>query len=245
LIVSLIKLGYSSTKQRHYGLGSVGGYDVLLPRWVERNGRWHLDLGWISFPGRTSPSSGLSTRHSDPLLDDTSSIDGDDVQLLPLSLDAQPSSPISDISMDYGDTTHPAVGAIRRVGRHVSSLFGFTTSQSPRRSRRRRGVMFFLPAFSTSAGGVALAGDDTPTQLPLTPRSLSQRSLYQADKHTPPSIHEASLYAPSEGSSTGRSAVTTPPLYDDVVGTPFRSPSCSVDASGTRRPHSTANSRLS
>jgi len=106
-------------------------------------------------------------------------------------------------------------------------------------------VMFFLPAFSTSTGGVALTGDETPTQLPLTPRSLSQRSFYQADKHTPPPIHEASLYPPSEGSSTGRSAVSTPPLYDDVVGTPFRSPSSSVDAGGTRRPHSTANSRLS
>jgi len=244
LIVSLIKLGYSTTKQRHYGLGSVGGYDVLLPRWVQRNGRWHLDLGWISLPGRMSPSSGLSTRHPDPLLDDTSSIDGDDVQLLPFSLDGQPSSPMSDISMDYEDTTHPAIGAMRRVGRHVSSLFG--SSQPTRRSRsRRRGVMFFLPAFSTSTGGVALPGDDTPTQPPLTPRSLSQRSLYQADKHTPPPLHEASLHAPSEGSSTGRSAVTTPPLYDDVVGTPFRSPSGSVDASGTRRPHSTANSRLS
>jgi len=243
LIVSLIKLGYSSTKQRHHGLGSVGGYDVLLPRWVERSGRWHLDLGWISLPGRMTPSSGLSTRHSDPLLDDTSSIGEDDIHLLPLSLDARPSSPMSDISMDYGDTTHPAIGAIRRVSRHVSSLFG--SSQSPRRSRRRRGVMFFLPAFSTSTGGVALTGDETPTQLPLTPRSLSQRSFYQADKHTPPPIHEASLYPPSEGSSTGRSAVSTPPLYDDVVGTPFRSPSSSVDASGTRRPHSTANSRLS
>jgi len=106
LIVGLIRLGYSNSKQRHFG--SVGGYDVLLPRWVERNGRWHLDLGWLSLPGRTSltPPSALSSRHPDPdtIPDDASSI-GDDVQLLPLSLDVQPSSPLSDVSMDDEDMT--------------------------------------------------------------------------------------------------------------------------------------------
>ncbi len=247
LIFSLVKLGYSSSKQRHYGLGSVGGYDVLLPRWVKRNGRWHLDMGWLSLPGRTSPHSGLSTRHPDALSDDdTSSIDEDDVQLLPLSLDAQPSSPMSDVSMDDGDTaTHPVIGAIRRVGRRVSSFLG-GSSQSPRRSRRRRGVMFFLPAFSTSTGGVALTGDDTPIQRPLTPRSQSQRSFYRPDKHPPLPDSEVGLSPPSEGSSTGRSAVSTPPLYDDVVfAAPFPSPTGNLDVSGTRRPRSTANSRLS
>ncbi|KAI9512224.1 nucleotide-diphospho-sugar transferase [Russula earlei] len=178
LIVSLIRLGYSSSKQRHYGFRSVGGYDVLLPRWVERNGRWHLDMGWLSLPGRTSftpPSSALSARHPDAMLDDTSSIE-DDVQLLPLSL---PSSPLSDVSTDDGDVANPPIGAVRRLSRHVNSLFG--SSQSTHRNRRRRGVLFFLPAFSTSTGGVALAGDDARSQ-PLASRPLSQRSFYRPDK---------------------------------------------------------------
>jgi hypothetical protein len=240
LIVSLIKLGYTNSKQRHY-FGSVGGYDVLLPRWVEGNGRWHLDLGWLSLPGRTSPPSGLSGRHPDTLLDDTSSIEEDDVELLPLSLEAPPLSPMSD-SMD-GGTTHPAIGAIRRIGHHMSSLL--SPSQSTRRSRRRRGVMFFLPAFSTPTGGDELTRDDTPSEAPLPPRSLSQRTFYRPDKQHPLLNPEASLNSPSEGSSTGRSAASTPPQYDDVVlGASFRQPSPNADASGTRRPHS-ANSRLS
>jgi len=245
LMVSLIRLGYSNSKQRRNGFGSVGGYDVLLPRWVERNGRWHLDLGWLSLPGRTSltPPSALSSRHPDTILDDASSI-GDDVQLLPLSLDVQPSSPLSDVSsMDDLDMTNPTLGAVRRISDRVSSLFG--SSQSTHRSRRRRGVMFFLPAFSTPTGGVALTGDGTSPQPPFTPRSLSQRSPYRTDKPPLSSDPEVDLSPTFEGSSTGRSTASTPPLYDDVIATPFRPSSSGTDASGTRRPHSTANSRLS
>jgi hypothetical protein len=240
LIISLIKLGYNNSKQRHYGFGSVGGYDVLLPRWVERNERWHLDLGWLSLPGRTYSPSGLSSRHPDALLDDSSSIEEDDVELLPLSLDPPPLSPMSDPSMDEG-TAHPAIRVMRRIGRHVSSLLG--PSQSTRQSRRRRGVMFFLPAFSTSTGGVELTGDDTPSQAPLTPRSLSQRSFHRSDKQHLLPNPDASLNSSSEGSSTGRSVVSTPPQYEDVVlGASFRPPAVNIDASSIRRPHS-ANSR--
>jgi hypothetical protein len=199
-------------------------------------------LGWLSLPGRTSPPSGLSSRHPDALLDDSSSFEEDDVELLPLSLDTPPLSPMSDPSMDEG-TAHPAIGVIRRIGRHVSSLLG--PSQPTRRSRRRRGVMFFLPAFSTSTGGVELTGDDTPSQAPLTPPSLSQRSFYRSDKQHLLPNPDTSLNGPSEGSSTGRLAASTPPHYDDVVlGASFRPPAANVEASSTRRAHS-ANSRLS
>jgi hypothetical protein len=245
LIVSLVKLGYGNSKQRQYGFGSVGGYDVLLPRWVERNGRWHLDMGWLSLPGRTSltPPSALSTRHPGTVLDDADSFDEEDVQLLPLSLNVRPSSPASDISTDDGDVAHPGIVAMRRMGRRVSSLF--SSSQPPNRSQQRRGVMFFLPAFSTSTGGVTLPGDDTRTQPALTPRSLSQRSFYRADKYTPPADFEAGSDTQSEGSSTGRSAVSTPQYEDVVIATPFRPPAGNTDASGTRRPHSTANPWMS
>jgi inositol phosphorylceramide mannosyltransferase catalytic subunit len=240
LIVSLVKLGYSTSKQKHYGFGNVGGYDVLLPRWIERNGRWHLDLGWLSLPGRTSlPSpSALSSRHLDSISDDRSSLADEDVQLLPLSIDV-PASSMSDVSStDDGDGSYPANSAVRRIHHRVASLFGF--SQPARPTRRRRGVMFFLPAFSSSSGGVALPSDDTRPHPPLTPRSLSlsQRSIYRPDKHPPLADHEAGPSHPEEGTSGARSAGLIPPSYDDVVvATPFRTPIGNAEASGTRRPH--------
>ncbi|KAH9006955.1 hypothetical protein EDB86DRAFT_30857 [Lactarius hatsudake] len=235
LVVSLVRLGYSSSKQRHYGLRSVGGYDVLLPRWVERNGRWHLDMGWLSLPGRASPSTS-SNPHSDMS-------DEEDVQLLPLSIDMQPSSPVSDSSQtDDEDAVHPENGVIRRIGQRFASLFG--SPQSTRRGRRRRGVMFFLPAFSASSGGITLSGDDTSTVPPLTPSRPSQRPLYRPDKYPPLLDPEADGNSPGQSSSAGRSAGSSLPSYNDVVvAGPFRTSAGSADASGTRRPHS--NSRLS
>ena len=236
LIVGLVKLGYSSSKQRHYGFGSVGGYDVLLPRWVERNGRWNLDLGWLTLPGRMS--SALSSRHPDSIPDDTSSLEDEDIQLLPLSIDVRPSSSMSDVSADDGDVAYPAGNIVRRIGRRVASLFG--SSQSAHRTGRRRGVMFFLPAFSSSSGAVTLTGDDTRPLPTHTPRSLSlsQRSVYRPDKHPPLADDEAGPSYSREGLSGARSAVSVPPSYDDVVvAAPFRTPAGNAEASGTRRPH--------
>jgi inositol phosphorylceramide mannosyltransferase catalytic subunit len=238
LIGSLVKLGYGNSKQRHHGYGSIGGYDVLLPRWVERNGRWHLDLGWLSLPGRISlPSpSAFSSRHPDLVADDTSSLeDGDDVQLLPLSINVPPSSSVSDVSTDDGDVAHSANGVVRRIRHRVASLLG--SSQSSHPTRRRRGVMFFLPAFSSSSGGVALPNDDTSSHPPFTPRSLSlsQRSIYRPDKHPSLADHEAGFSHSRDGA---RSAGSTPPSYDDVVvATPSRTTAGNADSSGTRRPH--------
>jgi hypothetical protein len=243
LVVSLVRLACGSSKQRHYGFGNVGGYDVLLPRWVERNGRWHLDMGWLSLPGRASPSTS-SHSHTDMMSDDLSSI-GEDVQLLPLSIDMQPSSPVSDISTDDGDAAHPANGVLRRIGQRFASLFGYP--QSTRRRRRRRGVMFFLPAFSAPSGGITLTGDDAtavPSFTPSRPSRPSQRPLYRHDKCPPLADPEADGCSHGQCSSAGRSASSTLPSYNDVVvAAPFRTPASSADASGTRRPHST--SRLS
>lgn len=238
LVLSLVRLGCSSSKQRHYGFGTVGGYDVLLPRWVERSGRWHLDLGWLSLPGRASPSTS-SNSHADMISDDVSSI-GEDVQLLPLSMDMQPSSPVSDISTDDGDANYPANGVIRRMGQRFASLFGST--QSTRRGRRRRGVMFFLPAFSSPSGNITITGDDTSPVPPFTPSRPSQRPLYRHDKYPPLADPEADGSSP--GSSAGRSAGSSLPSYNDAVfAASFRTPASSADASSSRRPHS--NSRLS
>jgi len=233
LLVSLVRLGYGSSKQRHYGFGSVGGYDVLLPRWIQRNGRWHLDMGWISLPGRASPAPS-SNHHADIMSDYESSI-GDDVQLLPLSIDMQPPSPVSDISTDDGDAVHPANGVVRGIRQRFASLFG--SPQSTRRGRRRRGVMFFLPAFSS--GGITLTGDDDTRPVPsLTPSRPSQRPLHRPDKY--PLADPEADGSSGQGSSSRRSAGSTLPSYNDVM---FRTPTGSAEASSTRRPHSI--SRLS
>jgi hypothetical protein len=238
LVVSLVRLGYGSSKQRNYGFGSVGGYDVLLPRWVERHGRWHLDMGWLSLPGRASPSTS-SHPHTYMLSDDESSI-GDDVQLLPLSIDMQPSSPVSDISTDDGDAVHPANSVIRRIGQRFASLFGSPQTTRRGRGRRRRGVMFFLPAFSAPSGGITLTGDDTGSVPVLTPSRSPHRPLHRPDKY-PPADPEADGSSPGQCSSAGRSAGSPLPSYNDVAV--FRTPAGNADASSTRRPHS--NSRLS
>ncbi len=236
LVVSLVRLGYSNSKQRHYGLGNVGGYDVLLPRWVERSGRWHLDMGWLSLPGRASPSTS-SNPHTEMLSDDASSIE-EDVQLLPLSIDMEPASPVSDISQtDGGDSVHPTNGVIRRIGQRVASIFG--PPQSTRRGRPRRGVMFFLPAFSVSSGGISLTGDDTGPILPLTPSQPSRRPSHRPDKYPPSADPEIDAGSHGQSSSAGRSAGSILPSYNDVVvAAAFRTPSGSADASSTRRPHS-------
>ncbi|KAI0269114.1 hypothetical protein BC834DRAFT_820308 [Gloeopeniophorella convolvens] len=248
LIMSLIKLGYTSSKQRQYGLRNVGGYDVLLPRWVERNGRWHLDMGWLSLPGRTSlpPTPTLPHHYPDTILDDASSAEEDDVPLLPLSIGVRPSpsvSDLTDISMDDGDAGHSAIEVMRRISYQIASLFG--SSQSTPRRRRRRGVMFFLPAFSASSSDVSLTGDDTRHRLPSTSGSLSQRSLYPADK-------SASLFDleagpdPWDAPLIARSISVTPPSYEDVPGVAhFRAPSYGTDVSGTRRPFTIATPGMS
>jgi hypothetical protein len=107
------------------------------------------------------------------------------ISISPFSL-TPPSAPSSawDVSTDDGDFPHPAIAAIRCAGRRVSSLIG--PSQSTHRNRRHRGVMFFLPAFSTSTDGVALPDEHPGSQPLLTPpRSLSQRSFYRPDKYPP------------------------------------------------------------
>ncbi|EMD40785.1 glycosyltransferase family 32 protein [Gelatoporia subvermispora B] len=150
-----------SSKQRNYSLRRVGNYEVLMPRWTQRNGRWYLDLGWFALP-----ASGTSTQPTSPIsLPSDASSDVDDVPLLPVSFSSRAVSPApSEAStIDCISTSHApgsrAVDVVRRAGSHVmSSLFGTPTepdapstpSRARRPQRRSRGVLFFLPAFTSS-----------------------------------------------------------------------------------------------
>lgn len=162
LVVLLIGLGrlVLQNRQRKYSLRRIGGYDVMLPRWSQRNGRWHIDLGWLSLP-----TTGTSTQPPSP--DSISPSDED--MLLPFSA-GPPSPAASDISTStdtfsngHGSSAHPLFDAVRRARSRFASFTGThepeevpRTPYRPRRPRSR-GVLFFLPAFFTQSQDVELS----------------------------------------------------------------------------------------
>ncbi|KII95069.1 glycosyltransferase family 32 protein [Plicaturopsis crispa FD-325 SS-3] len=193
LIFGVGRLLLSSNSQRKYSLRRIGGYDVMLPRWTQRNGRWHLDVGWLSLPGS---STGHELSGSGP----SSPIDGDDVSLLPLPFGSRPSSPsASDVSsaegfgQGYSQGGQPLFAAFRRAGhRAMASITGSRDTsdyrRAPTRSRRQRsrGVLFFLPAYFTRDQDVELgphshrrASSSSPRPPPFS-RSTSAASTSQA-----------------------------------------------------------------
>ncbi|THH14885.1 hypothetical protein EW146_g5508 [Bondarzewia mesenterica] len=239
LVFGIVRLLLTNSKQRNYSLPRIGGYEVLLPRWVERSGRWHLDLGWISLPGRPSPSATPIISQSVPsgIPDSPSSGSEEEMGLLPLSLDARPDSPTD--SEFANPSTSAAADAVRRVRDGVASFFGLsnTETRSPARSRRRpRGVLFFLPAFA-SRGDISLPShestSDVPAPIPRTPpsltRSLSRFSSYLPDKQGFGDVEEGiqSDLPPSPSGSR------LPPYTEEIpaYGQPF------PDAIGSRRPY--------
>ncbi|KAI0959502.1 hypothetical protein AcW1_004309 [Taiwanofungus camphoratus] len=188
LILGVVRLAFApAAKQRSYGLRRIGGYEVMMPRWVQQNGRWHLDLGWF-----TLPASGTTTQPASPISLPPETSDEEDVQLLPLTFEPRSSSPAPSDSSSLTDvvtTSHSSVGrstydVVRRAGgRVMSSLFGpsddpvlpNTTSPRSRRSRRSRGVLFFLPAFFTPSQGIELS---PPGRGLSQSRSLSRSSIH-------------------------------------------------------------------
>ncbi|KAI0771563.1 nucleotide-diphospho-sugar transferase [Trametes elegans] len=178
LIGGLIRLAFApSPKKRSYGLPRIGNYDVLMPRWTQKNGRWYLDLGWFALP-----ASGITTTPPSPIaLPSEAASDEEDVQLLPL-YDSRSTSPTpSDLSVgiDSGVPTQSGANGsvldrVRRAGNHVmASVFGpevdppSTPSRSRRRRLRSRGVLFFLPAFLTPE-----QAEDVPA-VPFSPHARS------------------------------------------------------------------------
>ncbi|KAI0068790.1 hypothetical protein BV25DRAFT_1833950 [Artomyces pyxidatus] len=230
LVVSLLRLAYTSSKQRRYGLRSIGGYDVLLPRWVERNGRWHLDLGWLSLPGRTTPASSpiISDHLPNGIRDEA------DVPLLPISIDVRSSSPAPSegSSADDGFGSSHGVGTVvGRVRNSVAALFG-GSHRAP--SRRPRGVLFFLPAFASS-GHISLPSQDGHPSSHVFPR----RPSYPQDKRSPAA--NADDDAGFEDVLTHSSSSSMLPSYAEAAGTAHRPPT--PDASGSRRPYNNSTPR--
>ncbi|KAF7977465.1 hypothetical protein HWV62_3653 [Athelia sp. TMB] len=157
LILAAIRMVLQS-RQRKYSLRRIGGYDVMLPRWSQRGGRWHIDLGWLSLP------AGLSTQPSSPSARSPPDAEG----LLPF--DGPPSPSASDVSASedtfingHGSSAHPVFDAVRSLRSRFASFTGtegpVEEPRTPFRPRRQqsRGVLFFLPAFFTQSEDVELS----------------------------------------------------------------------------------------
>ncbi|KAI0750745.1 nucleotide-diphospho-sugar transferase [Daedaleopsis nitida] len=149
LVAGLIRLALAPRPKSR--IPRIGGYEVLIPRWTAKNGRWYLDLGWFALP-----ASGITTSPPSPILPSESS-DEEDPQLLPLYDTSRSASPApSDYCLDTPPPSSSVFDYVRRASRSVMDVvFGqeeppSTPSRSRRRRPRQRGVLFFLPAFLNS-----------------------------------------------------------------------------------------------
>ena len=149
-----------SAKPRN--LRRIGGYEVMMPRWIQMNGRWHLDLGWFTVPAsgitNSQPTSPISPP-SEPPSDD------EDLPLLPVSISRSSSAGgpgdglgapfMNSMSTSHAHANRPMFDVVRR--NVMSSLWGSRVEareevpMTPVRPRPRRGVLFFLPAIFAPA----------------------------------------------------------------------------------------------
>ena len=145
LLLGMIRLALPSNNRRR-----LASYDVVLPKWTQRNGRWYLDLGLFALP-----ASGYTSQPASPTSPPGSPTH---LPLLPLPIDARSPSPTSSDMTSLGEvggaiSTNPVVKTAKRVGARFMGFFGFQTVpalHSPRRrTNHQRGVLYFLPALFT------------------------------------------------------------------------------------------------
>lgn len=160
---------------RKYSLRRIGGYDVLLPRWTQRNGRWHVDMRWSSF----LPPSAASTQPPSPSSSTLPQLE-EHISLLPLPFDVRSDSPApSEISSSvdiFPTTTHRGsssfLDTLFRIRDRAAAAFvtnrrdNIVFPRSPVRHRRHRsrGVLFFLPAIFTQSQGSDILPRSPPPQ---------------------------------------------------------------------------------
>jgi len=152
LLLGVIRLALPSNKRRR-----SAAYDVVLPKWTQRNGRWYLDLGLFALP-----ASGYTTQPASPISPPDSPALESQLPLLPLPLDVRSASPAPSDMTSLGEvipavgsaiSMNPVVEAVKRVGTRFMGLFGYQAApvlHSPRRrTNHQRGVLYFLPAIFT------------------------------------------------------------------------------------------------
>jgi hypothetical protein len=175
------------SNSRKYALRRIGGYDVLLPRWIQRNGRWHLDMRWSRLP-----PSAASTQPPSPSSSTLSQLE-EHVSLLPLPFDVRSDSPApSEVSspVDIYPTIPPRgsslfLDTMYRIRGRAAAFFtnqrdNIVSSRSPARHRRHRSrsVLFFLPAiFTQSQGSDVLPRSPPPHPGPQLPPEKNRYPL--------------------------------------------------------------------
>ncbi|KAH7929413.1 glycosyltransferase family 32 protein [Leucogyrophana mollusca] len=242
LIYGVYRLGMPS-KQRKYSLRRIGGYDVLLPRWSQRNGRWHIDMRWSFLPASatsTQPPSPMNSAPQSPLEEHMS--------LLPLPFDVRPGSPApSDVSSSIdvfpsSSTYRPSstiLDAARRVRDRAAAYMTIsreppTPARTPSRSRRQRsrGVMFFLPAIFTQNQGMEVPPRSPPPQ-PSAGRFLPPSSQLPPDKQRyADDLERAGLFTDGSGSQSHPGPSQPPrPVLENRASYSSSSPLIDLDAS--------------
>ena len=180
LLLGMIRLALPSNNRRRMAV-----YDVVLPKWTQRNGRWYLDLGLFALPASGYATHPASPTSESPELENQ-------LPLLPLPLDVRSASPApSDMSslgevipaVGHAFSTNPVVETAKRVGVRFMGFFGYQatpTLHSPRRrTNHQRGVLYFLPAlFTPSSRDI-----EAPTPR-VTSRSVSP---FHGHRHSPSS----------------------------------------------------------
>jgi len=173
------------SNSRKYTLRRIGGYDVLLPRWTQRNGRWHLDMRWSFLP-----PSAASTQPSSPSSSTLPQLE-EHVSLLPLPFDVRSDSPApSEVSSSidiFPTTTYRGSSSVRdtvyRIRDRAAAFFTNErdSSRSPVRHRRHRsrGVLFFLPAIFTQSQGSDILPRSPPP--PPGPQLHPEKVRYPPD----------------------------------------------------------------
>lgn len=178
------------SNSRKYSFRRIGGYDVLLPRWTQRNGRLHLDMRWSSF----LPPSAPSTQPPSPSSSTLPQLE-EHVSLLPLPFDVRSDSPApSEVSSTidiFPASTYRGspsfVDTIHRIRDRAAAFFtnqrdNIMSSRSPRHRRHRsRGVLFFLPAIFTQSQGSDIPPRSPPPQ--PGPQVPPEKPRYTADAY--------------------------------------------------------------
>lgn len=208
------------SKPRSYSLRRIGGYEVLLPRWIQRNGRWDVDMRWSSFP-----SSAVSTQPPSPATSVPQSPLEEHVSLLPLPFDVRPNSPASCSDVSSFDA-FPSAGhrggsflkdTVRRLRDRLNTWISPHTSNAATtrlrhrsRPQRSRGVLFFLPAIFTQSQVVELPPRSPPPQPSLFPTfDLPPEKARSASRTGPlggagdPEFCEGNSYSPRPHTDDG------------------------------------------
>ncbi|KAG9317424.1 hypothetical protein JVU11DRAFT_1623 [Chiua virens] len=178
-----------SNNSRKYSLRRIGGYEVLLPRWTQRNGRWHIDMRWS-----TLPPSATSTQPPSPSSSPLTQFE-EHVSLLPLPFDVRSDSPApSEISSSvdmFPTHTHRGsfslLDTVYRIRERAATFFThqrdnivFSRPFTRHRRHRTRGVMFFLPAIFTQSQSTDISPRSSPPPQPY-PQISPEKPRYPPD----------------------------------------------------------------